>query len=218
MTQTISFCLCLLVSDVSAAVSPLGSEAEYSAISHLESTGPGAMGYRNTISIHQAPNMVRFESLENTEEPVLIFRYDSGIVWVILPEHEQYPGVKKYQELPLANGMGFNSHIDNLMRAYAVLDHPEKLEELDEQVVAGYTTTHYQKRDAIPWLTNEFVVTDYWISNAGLLIKVISSGPDVSSVMEMKAIHLGEQPEDLFILPPGYEKAGQVINWDKEKE
>lgn len=203
---------------ISSAESLLDADAEYSATSYLESTGPGSLAYRHDMTIQQVPGMVRFQPLENSQQPTLIFRYDKGIVWAIIPEQQRYPGVKKYQEFDLGNGTGFDSHIDTLMRASAALKKPEELKNLGEESVNGYLSTHYQQRDPVPWLTDEFVVTDYWLSDSGLLIKMTTSGPDVSSTMETKDIQFGRQPEYLFAPPPGYEKAGHIINWAEEQK
>ena len=216
----ISICACTLsaIPGTTTAESLLTADAEYSATSYLASTGPGASSYRHAMTIRHAPGMVRFEPLENSQQPTHIFRYDKGVVWAIFPENQRYPGVRKYQEFELRNGTGFDSHVDTLMRASVALKKPEELQNLGEDTINGYVTTHYQKRDPVPWLTNEFVVTDYWINDAGLLIKMTASGPDVSSTMEMKDIQLGKQPEYLFVPPPGYEKAGHFINWAEEKK
>ncbi len=213
-------CACLLfaVAGASNAESLLDANAEFSATSYLESTGSGASSYRHAMTIQQAPGMVRFQPPESKGQATLIFRYDKSIVWTIIPENRLYPGVRKYQEFELRNGTGFDSHIDTLMRASAALKKPEELQNLGEETVNGFVSTHYQQRDPVPWLTNEFVVTDYWISDSGLLIKMTASGPDISSTMEMKDIQLGKQPEYLFVPPPGYEKAGHIINWDVEQK
>ena len=213
-------CACLLfaVASASNAESLLDANAEFSASSYLESTGSGASSYRHAMTIQQAPGMVRFQPRSNKGEATLIFRYDKRIVWTIIPENRLYPGVRKYQEFELRNGTGFDSHIDALMRASATLKKPEALQNLGEETVNGFVGTHYQQRDPVPWLSNEFVVTDYWISDSGLLIKMTASGPDVSSTMEMKDIQLGKQPESLFVPPPGYEKAGDIINWAEEQK
>ena len=216
----VSICACTLsaFAGISTAESLLDADAEYSATSHLESTGPGALGYRHLMAIQQAPGQVRFHPLENKQEPTRIFRYDKGIVWIVHPQSRRYPGVKKYQEFKLGNGMGFDSHIDNLMRAYAALKNDDGLKDLGKETIAGYTTTHYQKRDPVPWLTDEYVVSDFWVSEAGLLIMMTAFGPDVSSSMELKDIQFAKQPEHLFAPPSDYEKAGHIINWDEEQK
>ena len=216
----VSICACTLLAlgGISTAESLLDADAEYSATSYLESTGPGGLGYRHVMAIQQAPGLVRFHPPEKRQEPTRIFRYDKGIAWIVHPEDRLYPGVKKYQEFKLGDGMGFDSHIDNLMRAYAALKNFEGLKILGTETVAGYTATHYQKRDPVPWLTNEFVVTDYWVSDSGVIIKVTASGPDVSSKMELQDIQFGKQPEHLFAPPPGYEKAGHIIDWAEEQK
>ena len=213
----ISICACTLsaIPGTTTAESLLTADAEYSATSYLASTGPGASSYRHAMTIRHAPGMVRFEPLENSQQPTHIFRYDKGVVWAIIPENRRYPGVRKYQEFELRNGTGFNSHIDTLMREFAALEKPGDLKNLGEESINGEVTRRYQKRDPVPWLTDEFVVTDYWVSGSGLLIKMTASGPDVSSTMETKDIQFGKQPEYLFRPPPGYEKAGHIINWDE---
>ncbi len=190
--------------------------AEYSAISYLQSAGPGVMRYRNGLAIQQSPGMIRFQSAENKQEAVLIFRYDKGIVWAVHPEDRRYPGVKKYQEFELRDGMGFDSHIDNIMQAYAAVKNRDEMKNLGKETVDGYATSHFQKRDPIPWLPNEFLTTDYWVSDSGVLIKVTVVTPEVSSVMETKAIRFGKQPAALFVPPSDYEKAGNVIDWAEE--
>ncbi len=206
----------LAVAEISAAESLLDNGVEYSATSYLESWGPGASSYRNVLSIQQAPQMLRFQTPENKHGITRIFRYDRDIVWIVHPEKRLYPGVKKYQEVKLGDGTGFDSHIDNLMRAYAALENRDELENLGNETFAGHETTRYQKRDPVPWLTNEFVVTDYWVSEAGLLMKVTASGPDITSTMETKDIQFEKQPADLFVPPPDYEEAGHIINWAEE--
>ncbi len=216
----VSICACMLfaIAGTSTAESLLDADAEYSATSYLESTGPGALRYQHVMTIRQAPGMVRFQPPESKGQATLIFRYDKSIVWAIIPENRLYPGVKKYQEFKLKGGTGFDSHIDSLMRAYAALKTLDGLTDLGKETVAGYTSTHYQKRDPVPWLTDEFVVTDYWVSDSGVLLKVTASGPDVSSSMETKDIQFAKQPEYLFVPPPGYEKAGHIMNWDEEQK
>jgi len=160
--------------------------------------------------------MLRFQYPDNEQGNTHIFRFDKDIVWIVLAENRLYPGVKKYQEVELRDGTGFDSHIDNLMRAYAALGNRDGLENLGTETVAGSSAMHYQKRDPVPWLTDEFVLTDYWISDSGVLMKVNISGPDISSTMEMQDIQFEKQPADLFVPPPDYEKAGQIINWAEE--
>ena len=210
--------LLLALAGTSTAESLLDANAEFSATSYLESTGPGASSYRHAMTIQQAPGMVRFQPPESKGQATLIFRYDKSIVWTIIPENRLYPGVRKYQEFALGNGTGFDSHVDTLMRASAALKKPEELQNLGEETINGFVSTHYQQRDPVPWLTNEFVVTDYWISDSGLLIKMTASGPDVSSTMEMTDIQFGKQPEYLFVPPPDYEEAGDIINWAEEQK
>ncbi|NOX70014.1 MAG: hypothetical protein GXP15_12555 [Gammaproteobacteria bacterium] len=194
----------------------LQPNAEYSAISYMGSADPGAMKYSDGLSIQQAPGMIRFQSAENKQEAILIFRYDKGIVWAVHPEDRRYPGVKKYQEFELRDGMGFDSHIDNIMQAYAAVKNRDEMKNLGKETVDGYATSHFQKRDPIPWLPNEFLTTDYWVSDSGVLIKVTVVTPEVSSVMETKAIRFGKQPAALFVPPSDYEKAGNVIDWAEE--
>ncbi len=204
------------VAEISAAQWLPDNNVEYSATSYLESWGPGASSYQSALTIHQAPQMLRFQSPDNKQAITRIFRSDKNIVWIVHPENRLYPGVRKYQEVRLGDGTGFDSHIDNLMRAFTALKNHDGLKNLGKETVAGIATTHYQERDPVPWLSHEFVVTNYWVSDSGVLMKVNVSGPDISSTIEMQDIQFEKQPADLFVPPPGYEKAGQMINWAEE--
>jgi len=197
----------------------LKPNVEYAATSYLKSSSGGVRV--NVLTIHESPNMARFQTKRGQ---IYIFRYDKGIVWSVIPEKRRYPGIKLYQEFKLRSGRGLTGYIDRIMEAYGVLKHPKKLKNLGKETINGYVTTHYQKRYRIPWLTNKFSITDYWLSDSGILMKVTNSGPGdaygqaSSSIIEMKDIRLGKQPEHLFVPPPDYKKAGQMIDWAEEKK
>jgi hypothetical protein len=192
----------------------LKPNVEYVATSYQ---GSGALSTRHALTIHQSPNMARFQNPKKLQQNTLIYRYDKGIIWAVIPEQRNYPGIKLYQQFKLRSGRGMDGHIDEIMDAYAVLKYPKKLKNLGRETIDGFVTTRYQKRYRIPWLTNKFNITNYWLSDSGILMKVTISGPEVNSVMELKNIKLGKQPKHLFIPPPDYKKAGQVISWDEEK-
>ncbi len=166
------------------------------------------------LHINHAPNTTRFANLNKKYDPVVIFRYDKDIIWLIHPELNQYEGVKLFQEFELKNGMGVNSHIDQIMRVQSELKSMDKLTNLGIELIDGHTCTHYQNKEPYPFQENAFTVSDYWVSEKGLLIKKQYSGPDFSGTLETKDIKFGKQAEHLFIPP----KAGDIIKWKEEKE
>jgi len=202
----------------SSSVKPLlKPNVEYVGTSYTGATGPGMSPKRHPLTIYHGSNMARFQSADKGKSS-LIYRYDKGVVWTVIPEQAKYPGLKFYQEFELQDGTGLDPHVDQIMLAYAVLKNPGKLENLGRETVNGVVSTHYQKREVIPWLTDKFNTTDYWLSDLGILMKVTSSGEDprIVYVLEMQDVQIGKQPKDLFIPPPDYEKAGNVISWAEE--
>lgn len=193
-------------------------EVEYSAASYFKAKNPGGAGYKNTLNINYAPNMIRFSNPASKHEPVVIFRYDKRVIWLVHPEMRGYEGVKLYQEFKLTSGMGINSHIDQIMRTEAALKSPGKLANLGEENIDGHTCTHYQMRKPNIENPDESFVTDYWISDQKILVKMQYSGAEVSGVLETKDIKFGKQSEDLFNPPPDYKKGGARISWKEEKQ
>jgi hypothetical protein len=94
----------------------------------------------------------------------------------------------------------------------------EKLKKMGEENIDGENCTRYQKKKSNPYHENKFDVTDYWINDKGILIKMHYAGPDVSGTLETKDIKLVKQPDHLFIPPPDYKKAGNRISWKEEKQ
>jgi hypothetical protein len=197
----------------------LKPNVEYVGTSYTGATGPGMSPKRHPLTIHHGSNMAHFQSSDKGQSS-LIYRYDKGVIWGVIPEQAEYPGLKFYQEFELQDGTGFDSHVDQIMLAYAVLKYPEKLENLGRETINGFETTHYQKREAIPWLSNTFSTTDYWLSDQGILMKVTSSGEDprIVQILETKDVQIGKQPEHFFVPPPDYKKAGNVIDFAEEKK
>jgi hypothetical protein len=197
----------------------LKPNVEYVGTSYTGATGPGMSPKRHPLTIYHGSNMARFQSSDKGQNS-LIYRYDKGVIWGVIPEQAEYPGLKFYQEFELQDGTGFDSHVDQIMLAYAALKYPEKLENMGRETINGFVTTHYQKREAIPWLTDTFSTTDYWLSDQGILMKVTSSGEDprIVYILETKDVRIGKQPEHYFVPPPGYEKAGNMIDWAAEKK
>lgn len=209
--------LLLALTDSSEEASLLDETQSYSAVSHLVSINPGGHYYKNTMEINVAPNMIRFKTVKKRTEPVRIFRYDKGVIWLVHPEKRGYEGVKLYQEFKLTNGMGVSSHIDRLMRIRKSLQSPDKLEKIGQEVIDGHNCTRYQKRETIAYSEGKFITSDYWINESGILIKMTYSSPDFSGTLETKNIEMGEQAEALFLPPADYKKAGHHISWKEEK-
>jgi hypothetical protein len=172
------------------------------------------------LKIYQAPNVMRFEDPEKISVPIVIFRYDMNIIWVVHQEQQQYKGVKLYQEFDLQNGRGMSSHIDNIVSVMLDLRNPEKLRSMGKEIINGYMCTRYRKEKILSWepSPNNVVVTDYWINNDKILIKMSYTGPGVSGTMETKNINLSSQPENIFVPPSGFKKAGSIITWKEEKQ
>lgn len=221
-SKIISFFLCgfviMAVHDFAGEKTILDDDVEYSATSYLHAINPGGMSYKNILNMNHAPDMIRFTNPKKKHAPVHIFRYDQGIIWMIHPEMKRYEGVKLYQEFELKNGMGISAHIDHIMRTQSALKSPEKLKNLGKEIIDEHGCTHYQKRDPNPYHENAFDITDYWISDEGILIKMQYAGPDVSGTLETKDIKLDKQPDHLFSPPPDYKKAGHRISWKEEKQ
>lgn len=208
----------IAVTDISREKPGTDSDVEYSATSYFQAKNPGGAGYKNTLNINYAPDMIRFSNPKLKHQPVVIFRYDKEVIWLVHPEMRGYEGVKLYQEFKLTSGMGINSHIDQIMRTEAALKSPGELVNLGEENIDGHICIHYQMRKSNPDDPNDVFVTDYWISDKGILIKMQYSGSEASGVLETKEIKFGKQPDALFNPPPDYKKAGTHISWKEEKQ
>ncbi len=196
----------------------IDTDVEYSAISYLDATNPGGGKFRSTLNIHHAPKMIRFENPEKREEPITIFRYDKGVIWLVHPEQRGYEGVKLYQEFKLAKGMGFGSHLDNLMYARQALLSPTGLMDMGNETIEGQNTTHYHKKTRNSGYENGYDIYDYWVSESGILVKMQLTAPEVGYTLETRDIKMGSQVEDLFVPPVDYRKAGHRISWREEKQ
>ena len=152
----------------------LSTNVSYSATSYLQSKNDANnMGsYKSVLKIYYAPNMIRFEHPEKFSVPIVIFRYDKDIIWVVHHEQPQYKGVKLYQEFELQNGRGMSSHIDNIVSVILDLKNLKKLKNMGQEIIDGYRCTRYQKERILSWkpAPNNVVVTDYWINKDKILI------------------------------------------------
>ena len=193
----------------------------YSAISSLQAKNPGSTGsYKSVLKIYQAPDMMRFEDPEKISVPIVIFRYDKDIIWVVHHEQPQYKGVKLYQEFELQNGRGMSSHIDNIVSVMLDLKNPKNLKNMGKEMIDGHMCTRYRKENVLSWepAPDNVVVYDYWINKDKILIKMSYTGPDVSGTLETKNIRLSSQTENLFVPPSDFKKAGNIITWKEEKQ
>jgi len=199
----------------------LSLSVTHSATSYLQAKNPGSIGsYKSVLKIYQAPNMMRFEDPEKISVPIVIFRYDKDIIWVVHHEQPQYKGVKLYQEFELQNGRGMSSHIDNIVSVMLDLKNPENLKNMGKEMIDSHMCTRYRKENVLSWepAPDNVVVYDYWINKDKILIKMSYTGPDVSGTLETKNIRQSSQPENLFVPPSDFKKAGNIITWKEEKE
>jgi len=190
---------------------------EYSATSYLDATNPGGRKFKSILNINHGSMQTRFENKKKRHEPISIFRYDKGIIWLVHRETKRYAGVKLYQEFKLTTGMGIGSHIDHLMRARRILLSPRGLMDMGKETINDHRTTHYYKKIRNRGYEDGYDIYHYWVSENGILIKMQLSAPEVGYTLETRDIKLTGQEDSLFVPPEGYRKAGHRISWKEEK-
>jgi hypothetical protein len=191
------------------------SDVAYSAVSLMEATNPGGSRFRSEMKMFHAPGMTRYESVGSRDDPVRIYRYDKGVIWLVHPEQRGYEGVKLYQEFPLTTGMGLGAHLDQLMRARRELDAPKGLVPSGQDTVEGRPAQLYERRARTPGGGDD--VYRYWVSPDGLMVRMEYVGAESRYSLLTRTIQLGPQAATLFVPPDGYKKAGNRINWKEEK-
>ena len=203
--------------NVSSAKPLINPDVEYSAVSYLDATNPGGGKFRSTLYISHDKKKTRFENREKRHEPISIFRYDKGVMWLVHREQKGYEGVKLYQEFKLTGGMGIGSHIDNLMYARHALLSPKGLKNVGKETVNGQNTTHYYKKVRNPGYEEGHDIYHYWVSDDGILVRAKLTSVEVAHTLDTRNIQRGRQTDDLFVPPADYRKAGNRINWKEEK-
>jgi hypothetical protein len=200
----------------------LDSNIEYSATSYLKK--PDSRTYIDALNINHAPGMTRYTVPNKKHKPITILRYDKNLVWIVHPDDTPFfEGLRLYQEFALGDGMDLSSHLDYIMRARQALRSPEHLKNLGKEIIEGFSTTHYQKKEPnrgykYGYGKEPYNITDYWVSDNGILVRMHRVVPGNNVVMEMKNIKIHGQPDNLFVPPPDYEKRGSRISWDEEKQ
>jgi len=196
----------------------INENISYSATSSLVATNPDGRRHSSTLSINHTPRKVRYAKPETRSEPVSIFRYDKGVLWLVHPEHKGYEGVKLYQEFKLTSGKGINGHIDTLLFARKALLSPKGLINLGKKTVDGHSVTHYYKKErnlGYEYGNNSY---DYWVDDNGIMVKMQIIAPEVSRTLQTRDIKLSSQDKMLFVPPADYRKAGHIISWKDEKQ
>jgi len=190
---------------------------EFSAISYLDATNPGGRKYNSVLNINHGLKKTRFENKKKQHEPISIFRFDKGVIWLVHREKKRYAGLKLYQEFKLTTGMGIGSHVDHLMRARSTLLSPKGLKDMGKETINGHRTTHYYKKISNLGYEDGYDTYHYWVSDKGILIKMQLSAPEVGYTLETRDIKLTRQADGLFVPPDDYRKAGHRISWKEEK-
>lgn len=89
---------------------------------------------------------------------------------------------------------------------------------MGKETIDGHETTHYWKKVRNLGYEDGLDVTDYWVSDNGILIKMKLTVPEVSVILETRDIKLMGHVNNLFLPPPDYKKAGHRISWKAEKQ
>lgn len=195
----------------------INENISYSATSMLVTTNPDGRKHYSTLSINHTPRKVRYAKPDTKSEPVCIFRYDKGVLWLVHPERKGYEGVKLYQEFKLTSGKGINGHIDTLMFARRALLSPKGLSKLGKETVDGKSVTHYYKKERNLGYESGNNSYDYWVDDNGIMVKMQIIAPEVNHTLQNRDIKLSFQDEMLFVPPADYRKAGHAISWKDEK-
>ena len=216
-TSLLLFCVTFLLTTTGIvnAKPSITHEAEFSATSYLSPLKPGNK-YRSIMNINQSQNKVRYSYPKKKHQTTNIFRYDKGLIWNIHPEQGFYPGVLLYQEFKLTSGRGVNFHLDLIAQVKTELKDTKNIKTIGEETIEGVKTTHYQRRKPSLYHEGEFDISDYWISDNGVLVKMTYKGKEANGRYELKDIKFGSQEASLFEPPPGYEKRGNRISWKEE--
>lgn len=102
---------------------------------------------------------------------------------------------------------------------YYRLKNPENLRIMDKEMIDGHLCSRCRKERILSWEPppDNVMITDYWINEDKIRIKMSYTGPGVNGMLETTNINLSNQPEYLFVPPSNYKKAGNIITWKEEK-
>ena len=220
IAKTATACLLAFCGPAIASGEPLlDTTMAYSATSHYQSH-IGGRTWKSTRSIDQSHDRVRYTNPERASDPFYIFRLDQDVIWKVFAENKFYAGVLLYQEFPLSGTRSIGDpHIDQLITVHATLASPQNLADAGQERIDGQPATHFQLRRPNLSYPDQFEQYDYWVSASGLLLKASYAGPENTRwTLENTGLRLGAQPDDRFMPPPGYSKAGMRISWKEEKQ
>jgi hypothetical protein len=164
--------------------------AEYSADQTIE-TVEGLMKAR----IFSTPTKERREMEVDGATMVIIARHDKKVVWNLMPDD------KMYMEMKVHDG----SEKKDDLSSYEIEQTPMGEETLDGRTVNKskivMTGSDGMKMGGFMWTTAE-----------GIVVKLdaiaVEDGQKDRFKMEQRNIKVGKQADDLFEIPPGYEKLG----------
>ena len=134
---------------------------------------------------------IRQEYLQRGEKQVMIFRFDKGIIWLLMPAQ------KIYMEMSSRQGAASDPNLDRKIQNMAVKKY------LGKEKVSGYTCEkyHYVYHD-----TSLGTVTQWFSKKLNYPLKSEHKAPRSYMLTEYKNIKEGKLANALFEVPGDYAK------------
>jgi len=173
-----------LVVTVIFLLSGPGIAAEFSADLLLKQAGETITG-----KVYVKGDKTRQEYLQRGEQQVMIFRFDKGIMWVLIPAE------KIYMEMSSQEGAVYDPRLDQNIGDMAVQKY------LGKETANGYPCEKYQ------YIYNDKAmgtVTQWFSKKLAYPIKTEYNAPSGYMLTEYKNIKEGKVENSLFEIPGDY--------------
>ena len=173
--------------------------AEYSAVRVIKANEGEA-----TMRVFHARDKERFVIESEGQSMTMITRLDRQISWILMPDE------KMYMEIPLDQTWDQMEEMGSGVEAeFKVEDKlPKNFKKVGTETIAGLKTTKY-KGDIRDEDTGERGTATYWVTDSGILAKMVYEGTDEEGkpqkmTMELRDLKVGRQPAELFEPPADY--------------
>jgi outer membrane lipoprotein-sorting protein len=173
-----------LVVTVVLVLSGAGMAAEFSADLLLKQAGVTMTG-----KVYVKGDKTRQEYVQRGQKQVMIFRFDKGIMWVLIPSE------KIYMEMSSEEGAVYNPQLDQNIENKAEIKH------LGKETINGYTCEKYQY---IYHDQSMGTATQWFSKKLNYPLKTEYKSPSGDMFTEYKNIKEGKVDNSLFEVPGDY--------------